>query len=635
CSGERPKCRRCGQRNLTCNFLAKPGETRIQAFHRSSSNCKESKQSIFEELVGLLKNLPDQDAQDILRKVRSGSDVGSVLQQAKSGDVLLQMAVTPETRYRYEFPYKANMPRGYYIDNPYLKSMLYETASVYSYKGGPELTTPSVPAELTSEEEKSLYLKPFHAARVVEPLLTDAKISKWTPVCKDDELMRELIRALLRCEYQFTAAFHKDLFLQDLSAGRKSFCSPLLVNVLLGYACICYPQLSGRVEYWNPNNLTYRFMAEAKRLWELEATVPRITTIQAGMLFAVYHNLCGLDEIGNAYLIQAVALAHQLRIFDTPVVGQSERLQRGREYTAWALYNWETLSAFSFIFRPLIKEPPIWKLPDPSKDSLWYGEIWVNYPLNHGLSPLHLGEVIRARSQFRIIMNEYSDIAYTAGSKVEIYLAHHFRRRMENWYNNLPESLTPKRIVLPGQLQIHMIYHQLLFTMFEPLLDVETNEDPSPRHVVAIAKRNLQTLVRLYFLRHGFESMDLFIVIPLMIIGSDSLGAINDDTSPSEIEALRAVLILVAQGLYHQRRNHYLAQALFRVIRGSMRPQEIGLLKSSMALEAGDIDQEPELAVAVRSQWPVSVVKRKEDLKFCVLTNLVESFGYMNVEEET
>ncbi|KAJ4017543.1 hypothetical protein NW766_003607 [Fusarium irregulare] len=151
--------------------------------------------------------------------------------------------------------------------------------------------------------------------------------------------------------------------------------------------------------------------------------------------------------------------------------------------------------------------------------------------------------------------------------------------------------------------------------MFEPLLDVETNVDPSPRHIVAIAKRNLQTLVRLYFLRHGFESMDLFIVIPLMIIGYDSLGAINDDTPPSEIEALRA--------------------ALFRVIRGSMRPQEIGLLKSSMALEAGDIDQEPELAVAVRSQWPVSVVKRKEDLKFRVLTNLVESFGYMNVEEET
>ena len=66
-------------------------------------------------------------------------------------------------------------------------------------------------------------------------------------------------------------------------------------------------------------------------MWELEATVPRITTIQAGMLFAIYHNLCGIDEIGQAYRVQAVALAHKLRIFDTAVVDKSERLQRGRE----------------------------------------------------------------------------------------------------------------------------------------------------------------------------------------------------------------------------------------------------------------------------------------------------------------
>jgi len=129
--------------------------------------------------------------------------------------------------------------------------------------------------------------------------------------------------------------------------------------------------------------------------------------------------------------------------------------------------------------------------------------------------------------------------------------------------------------------------------------------------------------------------MHLYIVVPLMLIGFDSISAINDDTPPSEIAYLRSTLILIAHGLYYQRRNHYLAQALFRVIRGKMRPQEIGLLKSSMALEAGDIDQEPELAVAVRSQWPVSVVKRKEDIKSYVLTNLIEDFGDMKVEEET
>lgn len=218
--------------------MAKPGETRSQALNRCSSNCKESDPTIYEELIGLLRNLPDQDAQDVVKRIRSGSDLTSIVQQAKAGDVLLQMSVAPETRYRYEFPYKAEMPRDYYIDNPYLKSLLYETGSIYSYKGGPELTTPEALTELISEEQKSLYLKPFHAARVVEPLLTDAKISNWTTVCKDNVLMRDLLRVLFRCEYQITAAFHKDLFLQDLSAGRRDFCSSLLVNALLAYACV-------------------------------------------------------------------------------------------------------------------------------------------------------------------------------------------------------------------------------------------------------------------------------------------------------------------------------------------------------------------------------------------------------------
>ncbi|GKU05642.1 nitrogen assimilation transcription factor nit-4 [Fusarium langsethiae] len=522
------------------------------------------------------------------------------------------------------------------LDNPYMKSLIYEAASLYSYGDGPELTTPSGVTDLASEEQRSLYLKPFHAAQVFEPLLNDAKISRWTNVSKNDILMRDLLRVMFRCEYQFTAAFHKDLFLQDLVAGRKDFCSSLLVNAILAYACVCYPSMSNRVEYWNPNNLIYRFTAEAKRLWELESKVPRITTIQAGVVLTVFHNLCGVDEIGKPYRLQAIALAQQLGIFDTAVASRCERLQRGREYTAWALYNWESLSAFLFMFAPLIKEPPVWTLPDPSKDRYWYGETWVNYPLNHGLSSLDMGQVLRARCQFRIIMNEFCNAAYSEGSKIDLNLAHRFRGRLESWYRDLPESLTPKRIVLPGQLQLHLYYHHLLLTIFEPLLDVtNATSEASPHHIVANAKKNLHTLVRLYFLRHGFEAMDLFIAIPLMLIGYESINLINDDTPAHEIESLRATLILVTQGLYHQRRNYYLAQVLFRVIRGKMRQQEIGLLESSIALKLGEVDRETELTTAVRSQWPVINVKKQEEIEPHVLNNIIESFGDLNVEEET
>jgi hypothetical protein len=83
-------------------------------------------------------------------------------------------------------------------------------------------------------------------------------------------------------------------------------------------------------------------LAEAKRLWELEATTPKLTTIQAGIVFNAFYNLSGLDEVGQAYRVQAVALAHKLSLFDEKSSGHNERIQKGRAYVAWTLYNWET-----------------------------------------------------------------------------------------------------------------------------------------------------------------------------------------------------------------------------------------------------------------------------------------------------
>ncbi|KAM5350843.1 hypothetical protein ACJ41O_007348 [Fusarium nematophilum] len=487
------------------------------------------------------------------------------------------------------------MPETYAHNNPYLDSLVYEAASIYSADQSSSFSehNPSrVIAHMGSEDHQSLYLKPFHAAQVIEPRLSDAKPSLWTTVCGDDVLMRDLLEVLFRCEYQFTAAVQKDLFLEDMAARQQDFCSSLLVNVVLAYACVCYPHFPNRAEYWNPNTLVYRFLAEAKRIWELEATEARITTIQAGILFSVFHNLCGLDEIGQPYRIHAVALAHKLRIFDSAVDGHSERIRNGKAYTAWALYSWETLVAFSFMLPPLLKKPPEWPLPDPLEHPEWYGEIWVKYPLNHVLSPSHFGQIFRARCQFRVIMNEFCDVAYSKGSEVNLDKARVLRERLESWYYGLPGPLLPKTIVLPGHLQL-----------------------------------------QLYYLRHGFEAMDLFIVIPLMLTGYDCIDTINEQTPEAELETLRSTLILIAQGLHSQRRNHYLAEALFRVIRGRMRPLEVALLRG-VSLDEDEADSRRDMVQAVRSHWPVSVVKNQKDVETHILTNLVESYAHLNVREE-
>lgn len=70
--------------------------------------------------------------------------------------------------------------------------------------------------------------------------------------------------------------------------------------------------------------------------------MPRVTTIQAGIVFTIFHNLCGLDEIGLLYRLHTIELTRRLRLFHADVGERSRRTCHGLAFAAWAVYNWET-----------------------------------------------------------------------------------------------------------------------------------------------------------------------------------------------------------------------------------------------------------------------------------------------------
>ncbi|KAG5986757.1 hypothetical protein E4U43_005367, partial [Claviceps pusilla] len=241
CPGERPSCSRCVRKRTTCHYTTNPGETKSQALRRNYRELK-NQETAQKELLELMRNLPEQDAQEILQRVRTGAEPSGILQHVKAGGVLLQMANHPETRLRYEFPYRSEIPPGDIPNNPYLKSLLYEATSLHhttQYADHPETagTGTGVEGSVAAVKYQSMYLNPFHAADVADPRLSNVKCSLWTAVCSDDDLMQDMLKVFFRCEYHFTAAFHKDYFLDDAIAQRHDFCSSLLVNVVLAYAC--------------------------------------------------------------------------------------------------------------------------------------------------------------------------------------------------------------------------------------------------------------------------------------------------------------------------------------------------------------------------------------------------------------
>lgn len=102
----------------------------------------------------------------------------------------------------------------------------------------------------------------------------------------------------------------------------------------------------------------------------------------------------------------------------------------------------------------MLSDPLEWQLPDPIKESTWYGEIWIRYPSNEHSVQLRLGGMIKARSDFGIIMNEACRAVFSKSSKITLGEANELYSRLEDWHNNLSGILSSKYIVLPTHLQL-------------------------------------------------------------------------------------------------------------------------------------------------------------------------------------
>ena len=101
------------------------GETRSQALKRKYTELNE-RQSSCEEIYDMLQSRPEEESKEIFARIRSGADAGAILRHIRDGDILLQLALVPETRYRYQFPFIKEMPVFLEkVENPYLTSLVY------------------------------------------------------------------------------------------------------------------------------------------------------------------------------------------------------------------------------------------------------------------------------------------------------------------------------------------------------------------------------------------------------------------------------------------------------------------------------------------------------------------------------
>ncbi|KAI0884524.1 uncharacterized protein GGS22DRAFT_188736 [Annulohypoxylon maeteangense] len=619
CSAERPRCSVCIERQTPCEYTTLPTETHLRAQKRKLSGL-EIRCQAYEDLVGILRSRPEEEIAHVIQRLRTGENVQAIVKTVQDGDLLLQLSFKPELRFRYEFPYNREMPHHLKeSQNPYIQSLLYERTVTQTVQPPMYIET----LRDISDESQKMYLAPYHTVEFHDSRISSISVSKWTAVSSDNPMLRMLLQIYFIFEFPSHSCFHKDYFLEDMFVGINRFCSPLLVNSILAIASVHgYTRMKNRAEYWQPDNLAYRFLSEALRLFELEQANPTITTIQAAAIISMAHNFNGVDELGWGYTHKSLEMARRMSLFSTSL-DESTEWQVVAGVTAWCLFNLQALATFHTFKLPIIIDPPNRPLPDADEEPAYYGEILVKYPLGQEPIRVHYGSMFKAVSQFRIILNEITKASFSFSrtySPISLEAAIRFRSRLLTWYEDLPEPLQARHIVLPCHLKIHIHYHILLISLFEPHLQIDDVHDGvDPGMIVAHSKNCFETLIRVYYLRHGFESLDTALVQFLHLLGFSALrDSSATENDPATREAVRSTLMLCAKGLWEQGQNYYLSEAIFRMFRQSMSTEDVATLREIIEVDDGHGPLNL-MAQELRSRWPIGIFSMTDYNKDCTL----------------
>ncbi|CAA9956667.1 Zn-C6 fungal-type DNA-binding domain protein [Pyrenophora teres f. maculata] len=633
CNGERPKCTQCATKDIPCVYT----ETESRQVKRKYQELRE-KRSAYEKLFDLIKTMSEPDAIDVLRRIRAGGNVQAILNQINDGNLLMQLSLVPERRHRYDLPRRMEMPAFILTENnSYLKSVVYEN----TFRTSESVSLPGV-----KESAMNMYLMPYSSAVMADPLLSRVTTAKWTTIITDNNLLRQLLSAYFTYQHPSLVYLHKDLFLQAMADGRDQFCSPLLVNAILAAGCQSSLVIHDSTQFWNPHTLGYLFLAEAKRLWELECSESRsLTTIQAALVLQMALNENGLDRIGLSYMLHALLIAKDIDLFQKPKWPTDEEMMKARIVTAWGFFNWQSMYCYYFFRTSFLDRPPDVALPDPGKYPQWYGEVWLRYPNSKTLASTHLGSEFGARSALRVIMMDMSIALYGPPERKGILtldqiLGFHFR--LNAWFTSLSDPLTPQKIVYPTQMELHLEYHCLLLQLCRLDGAIQIKEPSASAifkqkfdRIASEARISVETLLRIYYMRHGFEVHNTFSVWIQVFVGNLAIEALrharkNSSGDSTMIDVHRSTLVLCAVGLHSQGLSYQLGKLAFRALQVCMTPEDLQLVRTYCT--PGEEAEQSLLLQHTQSLWPVPIININENPETALLNGLLKEYQDLDLD---
>lgn len=339
----------------------------------------------------------------------------------------------------------------------------------------------------------------------------------WTRVTRDAAFVEHLLSLYFCWAHPYYVLFSKELFLDDMAKGRSKYCSPLMVNALLAFACAYSDRLEARENPSDHGTAGDHFFAEAKRLLN-ENESSNLTTVQALALMGLRQASCGRDSSGFQYAGRCIRMLIELGLhlsFASASDMISSTELEVRRITFWGCFINDT--TWSICIGRIAQLPrTAIRLDLPNVIEQHEQKPWMPYT-DYGVmnipgteQPTLATTLMRAMSSLSEIVNDTVFMFYAPRERFTSKKLLDFYARYTRWFNNLPDKLGLRDDSTPQVLLLHAYYHTVVLHLFRPFLKVDlANSKISPRDICTSCASTGSSIFGTYRQLYGLRRVPL------------------------------------------------------------------------------------------------------------------------------
>ncbi|PWY61710.1 hypothetical protein BO83DRAFT_350807 [Aspergillus eucalypticola CBS 122712] len=368
------------------------------------------------------------------------------------------------------------------------------------------------------------------------------------------------------------------LFLNGFCRGDTRFCSSLLVNTMLFYACHFSYNLARPWDRRRETQTAKQLFKTLEKHWRQDKNRICLPTMQSSFLLGLFFCAMGKGNIGVRYIQYGALMALKLGLhtqtaetFRAHCETDTEQNLRAHKIIACAVYEIETMSAQVSGRSSVWSAPPEISLDEDEACTADLNEKWTPYPFT---APVYRPYPNTSTWARRTLLNLVNDVTRLSSHSDMLTDLHHSQRaaalykRLDIFRRTLPAVLDIDINRSPHNICLHLYYHSTVVNLcgiFRGDLHNPTANGliPStsfdPCNIMDEAMKSMGTLILLYRACHGWKSLPVVMMHYFLVVSVHAASRLK-------CSKWREILVSCVAGLWHMSLAWQLCRAFLRTI---------------------------------------------------------------------